>query len=53
MLGRCKTTGIYVYIYVYVYIWIYVCGYIYGGELFDLLNEINDVKCLKDAKQQV
>lgn len=29
------------------------CFEIYGGKLFDLLNERNPVKCLEDAKQQV
>jgi hypothetical protein len=29
------------------------CFEIYGGKLFDLLNERNVVKCLEDAKQQV
>ena len=29
------------------------CFEIYGGKLFDLLNERGLVKCLEDAKQQV
>ena len=29
------------------------CFEIYGGKLFDLLNEHNAVKCLEDAKQHV
>ena len=29
------------------------CFEIYGGKLFDLLNERNQVKCLEDAKGQV
>jgi hypothetical protein len=29
------------------------CFEIYGGKLFDLLNERGVVKCLEDAKQQV
>lgn len=29
------------------------CFEIYGGKLFDLLNEHNTVKCLEDAKQHV
>jgi kinesin family protein 2/24 len=29
------------------------CFEIYGGKLFDLLNDRNAVKCLEDAKQQV
>lgn len=29
------------------------CFEIYGGKLFDLLNERNAIKCLEDAKQQV
>ena len=29
------------------------CFEIYGGKLFDLLNERGVVKCLEDSKQQV
>lgn len=29
------------------------CFEIYGGKLFDLLNDRNVIKCLEDAKQQV
>ena len=29
------------------------CFEIYGGKLFDLLNDRGAVKCLEDAKQQV
>ena len=29
------------------------CFEIYGGKLFDLLNDRQPVKCLEDAKQQV
>jgi kinesin family protein 2/24 len=29
------------------------CFEIYGGKLFDLLNERATIKCLEDSKQQV
>lgn len=29
------------------------CFEIYGGKLYDLLNDRNQIKCLEDAKQQV